>query len=175
MAITAQERLVLDSKTANHSGLHYMRRNPHPKKERHGDCGVRAICLAFDLDYDKVWKRATSNKRNNAPVYCYSDGTGSHYYERSKATATWGLSKDDLIETLQDFDRQAAMQRQNIGQRALQAGAFGGSRSAVQDALAGEALSRQLGEIHSILLKKDEIQAFSDSRRPDGKASSFYK
>tara|TARA_R100000455_G_C6226440_1_gene89251 strand:+ start:129 stop:578 length:450 start_codon:yes stop_codon:yes gene_type:complete len=81
-----------------------MNRNPHPKKERHGDCGVRAICLAFDLDYDKVWKRATSNKRNNAPVYCYSDGTGSHYYERSKATATWGLSKDDLIETLQDFN-----------------------------------------------------------------------
>ena len=36
-------------------------------------------------------------------------------------------------------------------------------------------LKRQLGEIHSILLKKDEIQAFSDSRRPDGKASSFYK
>ena len=91
-------------KSSHQSGLRFMNRNPHPKKERHGDCGVRAICLAFDLDYDKVWKRATSNKRNNAPVYCYSDGTGSHYYERSKATATWGLSKDDLIETLQDFD-----------------------------------------------------------------------
>ncbi len=36
-------------------------------------------------------------------------------------------------------------------------------------------LKRQLGEIHSILLKKEEIQAFSDKRRPDGKASSFHK
>ena len=91
-------------KSSHQSGLRFMIRNPHPKKERHGDCGVRAICLAFDLDYDKVWKRATSNKRNNAPMYCYSDGMGSHYYSRSKVTATWGLSKDDLIETLQDFD-----------------------------------------------------------------------
>mgnify|MGYP001294133222 CR=1 FL=1 len=34
---------------------------------------------------------------------------------------------------------------------------------------------RTLGEIHSILLKKDGIEAFSDKRRPDGKASSIYK
>ena len=34
---------------------------------------------------------------------------------------------------------------------------------------------RKLGEIHSILLKKDGIEAFSDKRRPDGKASSIYK
>ena len=36
-------------------------------------------------------------------------------------------------------------------------------------------VKRKLGEIHSILLKKDGIEAFSDKRRPDGKASSFYK
>jgi len=36
-------------------------------------------------------------------------------------------------------------------------------------------MSRKLGEVHSILLKEDVIEAFSDKRRPDGKASSFYK
>ncbi len=36
-------------------------------------------------------------------------------------------------------------------------------------------ISRKLGEIHSILLKDDGIEAFSDKRRPDGKASSVYK
>ncbi len=36
-------------------------------------------------------------------------------------------------------------------------------------------ISRKLGEIHSILMKKDGIEAFSDERRPDGKASSVYK
>ncbi len=36
-------------------------------------------------------------------------------------------------------------------------------------------INRKLGEIHSILLRKDNIQAFSDKRRPDGKASTVYK
>ena len=36
-------------------------------------------------------------------------------------------------------------------------------------------INRKLGEIHSILLKKDSIEAFSDKRRPDGKASAVYK
>jgi gamma-glutamyltranspeptidase/glutathione hydrolase len=36
-------------------------------------------------------------------------------------------------------------------------------------------INRKLGEIHSILRKKDGIEAFSDERRPDGKASSVYK
>ena len=35
--------------------------------------------------------------------------------------------------------------------------------------------NRKLGEIHSILLKKDSLEAFSDKRRPDGKASKVYK
>ena len=34
---------------------------------------------------------------------------------------------------------------------------------------------RKLGEIHSILIKKGSVEAFSDKRRPDGKASSIYK
>ena len=36
-------------------------------------------------------------------------------------------------------------------------------------------INRKLGEIHSILIKEDIVEAFSDKRRPDGKASSIYK
>ena len=36
-------------------------------------------------------------------------------------------------------------------------------------------IKRKLGEIHSILIKEDIVEAFSDKRRPDGKASSIYK
>ena len=36
-------------------------------------------------------------------------------------------------------------------------------------------IKRKLGELHSILLKKDDVEAFSDKRRPDGKASAVYK
>ena len=36
-------------------------------------------------------------------------------------------------------------------------------------------IKRKLGELHSILLKEDRVEAFSDKRRPDGKASSVYK
>ncbi|MDA9724739.1 gamma-glutamyltransferase [Gammaproteobacteria bacterium] len=36
-------------------------------------------------------------------------------------------------------------------------------------------INRKLGEIHSILLNNDKVEAFSDKRRPDGKASSVYK
>jgi gamma-glutamyltranspeptidase/glutathione hydrolase len=35
-------------------------------------------------------------------------------------------------------------------------------------------IKRKLGEIHSILLREDIVEAFSDKRRPDGKASSVY-
>ena len=88
-------------KSSHQSGLRFMIRNPHPKKERHGDCGVRAICLAFDLDYNKVWKAATKAKQMNAPAYAISNGRGRGYkIVKSKATATWGLSKTDLIDTL---------------------------------------------------------------------------
>ena len=36
-------------------------------------------------------------------------------------------------------------------------------------------IKRKIGEIHSILLKDDVIEAFSDKRRADGKASAVYK
>ena len=54
MDLTKNEKLVLNSKTCHPSGLHHMRRNPHPKKEDHGDCGVRAIVLATGMDYSRV-------------------------------------------------------------------------------------------------------------------------
>ena len=36
-------------------------------------------------------------------------------------------------------------------------------------------IKRKLGEIHSILIKEDIVEAFSDNRRPDGKASTVHK
>ena len=36
-------------------------------------------------------------------------------------------------------------------------------------------VKRKLGEIHSILLKENKIEAYSDKRRPDGKANTFYR
>jgi len=36
-------------------------------------------------------------------------------------------------------------------------------------------VKRKLGEIHSILISEDSVEGYSDKRRPDGKASSFYK
>ena len=76
-------------KSSHQSGLRLMLRNPHPKKERHGDCGTRAICLALGLDYKTVWQFATNRKQRNNPY--------------SQATATWGLSKTDLMDTLSDL------------------------------------------------------------------------
>ena len=50
-------------KSSHQSGFRLMLRNPHPKKERHGDCGTRAICLALGLDYKTVWQFATNRKQ----------------------------------------------------------------------------------------------------------------
>tara|TARA_B100000963_G_scaffold341056_1_gene340351 strand:- start:5 stop:937 length:933 start_codon:yes stop_codon:yes gene_type:complete len=92
---------------------------------------------------------------------------------QSGVTAGMGRAAQGLGFQAQQFDSDAAQQymspyMQNVvdvqkaqaildaqraaagrGAQAVQAGAFGGSRSAVQDALAGEALSRQLGEIQA--------------------------
>ena len=38
-------------KSSHPTGLHFFKRNPHPKKEDHGDCAVRAIALATDTEY----------------------------------------------------------------------------------------------------------------------------
>ena len=84
-------------KSSHPTGLHFYKRNPNPKKERHGDCGVRAISLALDLPYNKVWRAATQAARSNDPVWRYP---GERKWRRSKATANSGLSRTDMIDTL---------------------------------------------------------------------------
>jgi len=58
-------------------------------------------------------------------------------------------------QALLDFDRAQAARNQ----QAIQAGAFGGSRQAVQQALAGEELQRRLGEIQATGQQKAFEQA----------------
>lgn len=60
-------------------------------------------------------------------------------------------------QALLDFDRDQA--RRNA--QAVQAGAFGGSRQAVQQALAGEDLQRRLGEIQAV----GQQQAFEQAQQ----------
>ena len=58
-------------------------------------------------------------------------------------------------QAILDFNRQSA----DRGAQAVQAGAFGGSRQAVANALAGEGLQRQLGEIQAVGQQKAFEQA----------------
>jgi len=68
--------------------------------------------------------------------------------------------QQDVIDaTLQDFDRQAAMQRQNIGQRAMSSGAFGGARQGVAEAEYDAASDRNRSSILSGLLQTGFGQA----------------
>jgi hypothetical protein len=68
--------------------------------------------------------------------------------------------QQDVIDaTLQDFDRQAAMQRQNIGQRAMSSGAFGGARQGVAEAEYDAASDRNRASILSGLLQTGFGQA----------------
>ena len=70
------------------------------------------------------------------------------------------------MQNVVDVQKEAAIRdamRANAGRaaQAVQAGAFGGSRAAVQDALAGEALTRQLGEIQA----SGQQQAFENAQQ----------
>ncbi len=58
MTIMASREKPLEGapKTSHPTGLHFVRRNPHPSKKEQGDCGVRSICLALDLDYGAVFR-----------------------------------------------------------------------------------------------------------------------
>ena len=84
-------------KSSHHSGLRYMKRNPHPQKELIRDCGVRAICLAFDQDYEKVFKLATTNKRYHARDNSYWSVAAQDYIYRTTPDAGKGLNKEDLL------------------------------------------------------------------------------
>ena len=77
----------------------------------------------------------------------------------SIADYTSPYQQDVIDATLQDFDRQAAMQRQNIGQRAYTAGAFGGGRQGVAEAEYDAASDRNRSSILSGLLQTGFGQA----------------
>ena len=81
--------------------------------------------------------------------------TGSQAYKQFMSP----YQQDVIDATLQDFDRQAAMQRQNVGQRAMQAGAFGGARQGVAEAEYEAASDRNRASILSGLLQTGFGQA----------------
>ena len=76
--------------------------------------------------------------------------TGSQAYKQFMSP----YQQDVIDATLQDFDRQAAMQRQNIGQRAMSSGAFGGARQGVAEAEYDAASDRNRASILSGLLQQ---------------------
>jgi len=90
-------------KSSHHSGLRYMKRNPHPNKQLIRDCGVRAICLAFDQEYEKVFKLATTNKRINADDNGYWSISAQDWIYRTTSDASKGLNKDSCMDTLKDL------------------------------------------------------------------------
>ena len=88
-------------KSSHHSGLRYMKRNPHPKKELVRDCGVRAIWLACDLAYKTVFDVATECKRTLAQCHDrWSVRQGDYISMRSDADASKGLNKDSALYAL---------------------------------------------------------------------------
>ena len=90
--------------------------------------------------------------------------TGSQAYKDFMSP----YQQDVIDATLQDFDRQAAMQRQNIGQRALQAGAFGGGRQGVAEAEYDAASDRNRASVLSGLLQTGFGQAQAAADRAFG-------
>ena len=87
--------------------------------------------------------------------------TGSQAYKQFMSP----YQQDVIDATLQDFDRQAAMQRQSIGQRAYQSGAFGGGRQGVAEAEYDAASDRNRSSILSGLLQTGFGQAQSAADR----------
>ena len=81
--------------------------------------------------------------------------TGSQAYKQFMSP----YQQDVIDATLQDFDRQAAMQRQNIGQSAMSSGAFGGARQGVAEAEYDAASDRNRSSILSGLLQTGFGQA----------------
>ena len=90
-------------KSSHHSGLRYMNRNPPPENKLVRDCGVRAICLAFDQEYEKVFSLATTNKRLNADDNSYWSVAAQDYIYRTTPDAGKGLNKEACMDTLKDL------------------------------------------------------------------------
>ena len=81
--------------------------------------------------------------------------TGSQAYKQFMSP----YQQDVIDATLQDFDRQAAMQRQRIGQSAMTSGAFGGARQGVAEAEYDAASDRNRASVLSGLLQQGFGQA----------------
>ncbi len=86
-------------KTSHPTGLHFMRRNPNPKKEDHGDCGVRAICMASGLEYWQVKHYA-----DNAVAQRHDGDEPTWGYKRYQ-TSYSGMDKSEMHSTIHDLSR----------------------------------------------------------------------
>jgi len=85
-------------KSSHPTGLAFMCRNPHPKREHHGDCGVRSVCLALDLSYSDVWFALLKDQRESVSWPC---GDGEWRY--CGGTPTGGLKPSVLQRFLRKY------------------------------------------------------------------------
>ena len=88
-------------KSSHPTGLHFFRRNPHPKKEDHGDCGVRAITLATGTDYERV--RFYADRWIQENDYLYSEPCWG--YRTRYKTCYSGMTAGDMTSILVDIGR----------------------------------------------------------------------
>ena len=80
--------------TSHPTGLHFFCRNPHPKKEDHGDCGVRAITLATDTEYKYVKNHADDS------VIQRHDGDEPTWGYKKYMTSYGGMYDHEVTSTL---------------------------------------------------------------------------
>ena len=88
-------------KSSHPTGLHFFKRNPHPKKEDHGDCGVRAITLATGTDYSRVKFYADRWIQEND--YEYSEPCWG--YRTRYKTSYGGMTAGDMTSIIHDIGR----------------------------------------------------------------------
>ena len=84
-------------KSSHPSGLHFFKRNPHPKKEDHGDCAVRAIALATNTEYWLVKHYA-----DDAVVQRHDGDEPVWGYKRYQ-TSYGGMTRQEMTSTINDM------------------------------------------------------------------------
>ncbi len=84
-------------KSSHPSGLHFFTRNPHPKKEDHGDCGVRALSLATDTEY-----RFVKHYADDAIAQRHDGDQPVWGYKRLQ-TSYGGITRQEITTTLNDM------------------------------------------------------------------------
>jgi hypothetical protein len=88
-------------KSSHPSGLHFFTRNPHPKKEDHGDCGVRALTLATGTDYSRV--KFYADKWIQENDYEYSEPCWG--YRTRYKTSYGGMTAGDMTSVIYQIAR----------------------------------------------------------------------